>query len=157
MNPDPASTGGVRNLSCPKCEAELPTLHRGFEYCPYCGEKISVIRCCKQCGRPEEQPVTAAKQGEATRPRRREETGTSDGSTAAILAIVPGLGQVYNGQFFRGLGFFVGTTTLLGSVVLVPAGLGLWAYSVWHAHRVASSGTAVRPRRPARPLYEVRA
>ena len=66
---------------------------------------------------------------------------------AAMMSLVPGLGQVYNGQFFRGLVFFALT------VPLVPFGVGvfLWIYAVWHAFQAAKTiqrerrGEAVRP------------
>jgi TM2 domain-containing membrane protein YozV len=77
--------------------------------------------------------------------RHGERNGVGEGEVAAALSLIPGLGQVYNGHFFRGLGFFAGVTLLMGSVVFVPAGLGLWAYGAYHAWRTArQTGTDAR-------------
>ena len=70
---------------------------------------------------------------------------------AAALAIVPGLGHVYLGQFGRAAGFmgaaglleFFGfdlDLTMVGAVVGVPmelGGVGLWLYSIFDAYHTA--------------------
>lgn len=60
--------------------------------------------------------------------------------TAAILsAIVPGLGQIYNGTFLRGIfwliitpGFWIGTGGLLGWVCHVIAAYTAYSYARQH-------------------------
>ncbi|SRR6266487_2026050 len=70
---------------------------------------------------------------------------------AAALAIVPGLGHLYLGQYAKGAGFFGATgmleflgldldLTAVGAVVGVPielGGFGLWMYSIVDAYRTA--------------------
>jgi len=70
---------------------------------------------------------------------------------AATLAIVPGLGHVYLGQWGRAAGFlgaaglleFLGfdfDLTAIGAVVGVPmelGGVGLWLYSIFDAYHTA--------------------
>lgn len=70
---------------------------------------------------------------------------------AAALAIVPGLGHLYLGQFGRAAGFmgaaglleFLGfdlDLTAIGAVVGVPmelGGVGLWLYSIFDAYHTA--------------------
>lgn len=72
--------------------------------------------------------------------------------TAAILsAVIPGLGQIYLGEYKRGLLYLVGAgglefigldfdLTAIGAVVGVPmelGGFGLWAHGVWDAYHRA--------------------
>ncbi len=70
---------------------------------------------------------------------------------AALLAIVPGLGHLYIGEYRKGVGFMAGAgllefvgfdfdLTAVGAVLGVPmefGGLGLWAYSIVDAYRTA--------------------
>jgi hypothetical protein len=70
---------------------------------------------------------------------------------AALLAIVPGLGHVYVGDYARGAGFFAAAggleflgfdldLTAIGAVVGVPmevGGVGLWLFSIFDAYRTA--------------------
>ena len=67
---------------------------------------------------------------------------------AAALAVVPGLGHVYLGEWRRAIGFagaaglleFFGfdlDLTMIGAVVGVPmevGGVGLWLYSIYDAY-----------------------
>jgi hypothetical protein len=70
---------------------------------------------------------------------------------AAALAIVPGLGHAYLGEWPRALGFFASAgalefvgfdldLTAVGALVGVPmevGGVGLWLYSIFDAYRTA--------------------
>jgi TM2 domain-containing membrane protein YozV len=70
---------------------------------------------------------------------------------AAGLAIVPGLGHFYLGEWRKGLFFllacggleFLGfdlDLTIIGDALGIPigaGGFGMWAFSVWDAYRIA--------------------
>jgi hypothetical protein len=76
--------------------------------------------------------------------------------TAALLALVPGLGHLYLGQHKKALLFFVGSgalefigfdfdLTVLGALVGVPlelGGLSLYAYSIVDAYHTARALSA---------------
>jgi TM2 domain-containing membrane protein YozV len=60
---------------------------------------------------------------------------------AAILSfLIPGLGQIYNGEVGKGIIIFVVQiiNMLLATVVVgIFLGLGVWLWSIYNAHRVA--------------------
>lgn len=106
--------------------------------CGHCGALLdSPSAGCAQCGaRPSVSGVV--------RPRKSP-------ALATMLAVVPGLGHIYLGQYGRGLGFMAGTAvlqfagldldlTVVGAVLGVPielGGMGLWLFSIADAHRTA--------------------
>jgi len=50
-------------------------------------------------------------------------------------SLIPGLGQVYNGETLKGFVFLIGT--LLGLFLLLIPGLVVWIYSMYDAHITA--------------------
>lgn len=58
---------------------------------------------------------------------------------AAVLSfLVPGWGQVYNGQgYFKGLTFMIGE--LVGLLFFIVPGLIVWVYGIYKAYKVADS------------------
>jgi TM2 domain-containing membrane protein YozV len=78
---------------------------------------------------------------------------------AAALAIVPGLGHMYLGEWRKGVFFLVSSgglefigldldLTVIGDVLGVPmgvGGLGMWAFSIWDAYRIARDRDRVSP------------
>ena len=58
---------------------------------------------------------------------------------AAVLSfLVPGWGQVYNGQgYLKGLMFMIGE--LIGLLFFVVPGLIVWVYGIYRAYKVADS------------------
>ena len=72
-------------------------------------------------------------------------------ATAAALALVPGLGHLYLGDYLKGAGFMAGTgmlqfvgfdldLTAIGALIGVPmelGGVGLWLFSIVDAYRTA--------------------
>lgn len=76
---------------------------------------------------------------------------------AAALSIIPGLGHVYAGHPLRGLVFFAGVVgpevlgteldlTVIGDAIGIPlnlGGIGLWAFCVLDAYRVARHRSAI--------------
>lgn len=51
---------------------------------------------------------------------------------AALLSVLPGLGQVYNGAIIRGLLFLFGT--ILGLFLVIP-GIIIWIYGIYDAYK----------------------
>jgi TM2 domain-containing membrane protein YozV len=66
-------------------------------------------------------------------------------------SVLPGLGQIYNGQIVKGYCFFF--LTLAGLVLILP-GLLVWLYAMYDAYDVAGKMNtgAIEPR-PARILH----
>lgn len=82
---------------------------------------------------------------------------------AAILSVVPGLGNIYNGLYPRGIAFFLIQVALINFAVranddqevalLVPSFIFFWLFNVFDAYRQATllnlSGQGVSVPRPA--------
>jgi TM2 domain-containing membrane protein YozV len=69
-------------------------------------------------------------------------------------SLIPGLGQVYNGETLKGFIFLFGT--LLGLFFILIPGLVVWIYSMYDAHITAgrmNEGTLKS--RPMQPAYMV--
>jgi TM2 domain-containing membrane protein YozV len=71
---------------------------------------------------PESPPVTTS-------------AGIRNPTLAVALSLIPGLGQVYNGNLVRGIIFFI--ATLIGLVILIIPGIIVWIYSIYDAYRTA--------------------
>ena len=69
-------------------------------------------------------------------------------SVAPILSfILPGLGQIYNGQILRGLLLMVAySMSYVLCIILIgyPLVLGLWIFSVWDAYKVAKDKNVLK-------------
>lgn len=72
----------------------------------------------------------------------RDQSLNRAGIAAVLSLIVPGVGQIYNGEFLRGIfwlivtpGFWVGTGGMLGWVCHLIA-----AYTAYHRARVLETG-----------------
>src|SRR2546423_13023674 len=110
---------------------------------------------CGRCGSLLDHPSAACRSCGAqssgvgwARPRKSP-------AVAAALAIVPGLGHLYLGEYVRAAGVMIGAgmlefvgfdldLTLIGAMIGVPmelGGFGLWMFSIVDAYR-----TAQRPR-----------
>src|SRR5215471_12860308 len=107
--------------------------------CGHCGAVLEhPSATCSTCG--------ARAAGPSTWVPPRKST-----ALATVLAVVPGLGHIYLGQYAKGLGFMVGFGALqffgadldlsvIGAVIGVPmelGGVGLWLFSIADAHRTA--------------------
>jgi hypothetical protein len=110
--------------------------------CGRCGSVLDHPAApCRACGARPSWPAAA-------RPRKSP-------LAAAALAIVPGLGHVYLGEWRRAIGFmgaagvleFFGfdlDLTAIGAVLGVPmevGGVGLWLYSIFDAYQSAKRQT----------------
>lgn len=82
--------------------------------CAECGNRLSSnAMSCPHCGnvlREPEPPVVAVPKW-------------SPGVAAVLSFLIPGLGQMYKGQIFNGLGWFV--VTAIGYIVLIIPGIVL--------------------------------
>jgi TM2 domain-containing membrane protein YozV len=113
--------------ACPDCGQ---TVQEGDTFCEHCGAHLEPQRPVVQPPPPPPPPFTAQP---GTRP------GTEPGEKNPILAAVAsllfvGLGQVYNGQFAKGLLIFFGA--ILGSILVVP-GILVWLFGIFDAYRTS--------------------
>ncbi|OPX61666.1 MAG: TM2 domain protein [Methanoregula sp. PtaU1.Bin006] len=67
--------------------------------------------------------------------RSRYEDGKNQQVAVICSSLIPGLGQIYNGETLKGFAFLFGT--VVGLFVLVLPGLLVWMYSMYDAHIVA--------------------
>ena len=73
---------------------------------------------------------------------------------AAFSGLLPGLGQVYNGELGKGIAIFFGT--IVGFFILLIPGLIFWAYGLHNAYSTAGKMNSGQvPYRPAKPLHIV--
>lgn len=99
-------------------------------YCRDCGEVISEkAEICPECGVRQKEPEFQ----QPAQPQKQKDSGI-----AAIASfLVPGLGQVYNGQIAKGIiaGIIVilSAITVIGLVIAVP----LWIWLVYDAYKTA--------------------
>lgn len=69
-------------------------------------------------------------------------------------SLIPGLGQLYNGETLKGLAFLIGT--LIGLFLLVIPGVAVWVYSMYDAHIIAGKmNDGILAFRPMNPFYMV--
>ena len=116
-------------------------------FCPSCGKSIDPDkRFCVHCGAPlvpapAPAPVASAVPPAATQPAYAQPPAPGQQKNTALAAIAsflfPGLGQVYNGGFARGLCFFFGT--LIGYLIFIIPGLIIWIYGIYDAYKTANA------------------
>lgn len=104
-------------------------------YCRDCGATINRrAEICPECGIRQRPPETDT-------PTVSPPTTTEKdpGLAAVASAVVPGLGQIYNGQIVKGIALgivvFLSAITIVGLVIAIP----LWIYLVFDAYRTAQS------------------
>ena len=73
---------------------------------------------------------------------RREDRRRNAGTAALLSLFIPGVGQIYNGTFWRGLfwlivtpGFWIGTGGLFGWVCHLVAAYTAYSYAKRHPYR----------------------
>jgi TM2 domain-containing membrane protein YozV len=94
---------------CHLCGSELPS--GDLETCPHCGMRLS---------EPPKEPIRAEK----------------NPLIAALCSfIIPGLGQIYNGDARKAIALLFGTVA--GLLFLVIPGLIVWIYGIYDAHKTA--------------------
>lgn len=112
---------------CPNCASKLPYKKgqwpRGVpHYCPDCGFRVD-----------DNKKIDIHHE-------------TKDPKKAALLSIIPGLGQVYNGSLIRGLIFLFGTA--IGLLLLIP-GIGVWIFGIYDSYNYSKkiNSGAILPKR----------
>ncbi len=111
-------------MYCASCGTEIPEY---AAYCPLCGHRIaSRSQFGGEQGTPSPQPrphAVKVKQISVT--------------TAVLLSIIPGLGEIYLGNVWKGIGFFVFAVALLGIGLEFSA--IVWAIDLYVAYSDAKS------------------
>jgi len=103
------------------------------EICPHCG-KVSneeSPRFCSGCGARMDGSTPAGYPGYPAS-QVKQKNPTTAGFCSTLL---PGLGQVYNGE--SGKGFAIFLLTIVGLVIFLVPGLIIWLYAIYDAYNVA--------------------
>jgi len=106
------------------------------DVCPHCG-KVSneeSPRFCSGCGARMDGKAPAGYPGYAgySAPVREQKSQLIAGACSTVL---PGLGQVYNGETAKGFALFL--MTCAGLVILLVPGLIVWLYAMYNAYTTA--------------------
>jgi TM2 domain-containing membrane protein YozV/predicted RNA-binding Zn-ribbon protein involved in translation (DUF1610 family) len=120
-------------IACPNCGGEI---RRGVKsFCPDCGIKLPNLNAivCPNCGgalsgRSNTSMPTSNMQAE------------KNSAIAVILSVIPGLGQIYNGQIGKGILFFIVAFILLFTSWLIVPGILLailWIVNIVDAYVTA--------------------
>lgn len=105
------------------------------KYCSSCGNEIKKeAEICPECGVRQ-------------KPAKKEK---STGIAVLLSLVIPGLGQIYNGQIVKGFGIFVSLPILFAFLLLLLVGganttallivillITIYLYSMYDAHSVA--------------------
>ena len=130
-------------------DGESPEERTMDDICPLCGHHSpeEQPRFCSACGGRMDSSVTTAGSGSEIRHEKEKNPQIA----VFCSSLIPGLGQVYNGETLKGFVFLFGT--LLGLFLLLIPGLIVWIYSMYDAHITAvkmNEGTlGFRPMQPA--------
>lgn len=120
--------------------------------CPHCGKESceDSPRFCSGCGARMDGTITAGFPGYAA-PVRPQKSTTVAGFCSSVL---PGLGQVYNGETVKGVVIFI--LTVAGLFTLLIPGLIVWLYAMYDAYSVAGKmNTGEMEFRETRTLHMV--
>ncbi len=111
-------------MYCANCGTEIPEYAM---YCPLCGHRMaSRSQTGGMTGAPSPQPgprAAAVKQISV--------------STAMLLSIIPGLGEIYLGNVWKGIAFFIVALVLFAVHPIFS--LIFWLYNVYATHSDAKS------------------
>ena len=117
--------------------------------CPHCGKvsKEESPRFCSGCGARMDGKVPIGYPSYAgySAPVREQKSQLIAGACSTLL---PGLGQVYNGETAKGFALFI--LTCVGLVILFVPGLIVWLYAMYNAYSTA--GKMNRGEIPAREM-----
>ena len=98
------------------------------KFCQHCGKKVAhEAEICPKCGvRVKQESVHSEKK--------------SEGIAAVLSFIIPGLGQIYNGQIGRGILFII-LAIIFAVMIIVLIGLILyplfWIWTIYDAYKTA--------------------
>ena len=101
--------------------------------CPHCGHPPveEQPRFCSACGGRIDGSVLSI--GSVSEPRSQDKKNPQ--IAVFCSSFIPGLGQVYNGEFLKGFVFLLGS--LFGAILFLIPGLIIWIYSMYDAHIAA--------------------
>ena len=105
------------------------------KYCSNCDESIEEYAIiCSNCGRPaadlnrQKENVHAEMEVEVYEKPRNISAQLKDPFLASVFSLFAGLGQVYNGKFWKGIFFML--TTFIGLPLLIIPGLLFWVWAM---------------------------
>jgi TM2 domain-containing membrane protein YozV len=112
-----------------------PKLNSDEAFCSSCGQKIKEkAEICPHCGVRQQ-----GSQGQGANVGRG--SGEQNPGLAALASVfIPGAGQVYNDQLWKGIGLMIAygvsipLTVVLIGFVTIPV---IWIYAVYDAHKTA--------------------
>lgn len=108
-------------------------------FCRDCGEEISErAEICPHCGIRQKEPEFE------TPPQQLKQKDPGLAAVASLL--IPGLGQVYNGQIAKGIILGIVTLALVVSIVGVIIGAPLWIWLIYDAYKTAQKTNRTSPR-----------
>jgi len=116
---------------------------KAMPFCPRCGKEVTEeMNICPYCGNPLK-PIPTQPQPPAPAPTMVY--GAKNPGLAALLSIIPGLGQLYDGRIARGLIFlFLGipVATILAAIffwtiVALFLPLIFWIWNIFDAYNLA--------------------
>jgi len=122
------------------------------DICPHCGHRSleEHPRFCSACGGPMDSSCTPT--GSCSEILHENEKNPQ--IAVFCSSLIPGLGQVYNGETLKGFVFLFGT--LLGLFLILIPGLIMWIYSMYDAHITAGKmNEGTLEFRPLHPAYIV--
>ena len=122
------------------------------DICPHCGHHSleEHPRFCSACGCRMDSSSSPAGSGSEI----RQENEKNPQIAVFCSSLIPGLGQVYNGETLKGFVFLV--STLLGLFLILIPGLVVWIYSMYDAHITAGKmNEGTLEFRPVQPAYIV--
>jgi TM2 domain-containing membrane protein YozV len=103
------------------------------KFCPNCGTELKFenAEICPSCGvRIKEAPSTPLQASEKKSP----------GFAAVLSFLIPGLGQIYNGQIGKGI-IMVVAAVIFALLIIILIGiilyLALWLYGIYDAYDTA--------------------
>ncbi|MGD0080289.1 MAG: zinc ribbon domain-containing protein [Methanoregula sp.] len=120
--------------------------------CPHCGKESDEEspRFCSGCGARMDGSTPAGYPGYVTLPRDQKNPLIA----GVCSSVLPGLGQVYNGETAKGVVVFI--LALAGLAILLIPGLIVWFYGMYNAYSVAGKmNTGELPFRETRTLHMV--
>ncbi|MGB7788495.1 hypothetical protein [Methanoregula sp.] len=120
--------------------------------CPHCGKESNEEspRFCSGCGARMDGSPPAGYPFYSAPPRPQKSTMIAGGCSS----VLPGLGQVYNGETAKGFALFI--LTLAGLFLFLIPGLIAWFYAMYDAYSVAGKmNTGEIPFRETRALHMV--
>ena len=122
-------------------------------YCSNCGEPLKEYAIvCSNCGKPvpgrsgvhgtesesethNEEKVHAERVYTQDTPKNTANQSKNTFFAIILSFFIPGLGQVYNGRFWKGVGFMIAVP--LGTLLLILPGLIIWVWGMYDAYTEA--------------------